>query len=585
MENKIYCGHINKKYINQEIIIYGWVDSYRNLGKLIFANIKDREGIIQAVFKPKYIIAYKIATKLRNNFCVKIKGIINERKEKNKNLNLFTGEIEIIVFDIFIFSKSKPLPIDINIVNTEETRLKYRYLDLRQKKMVNIIKLRSKIIYYVRNFLEKNQFLNIETPILTNITPEGSRNYLVPSRIHKHNFYALPQSPQIFKQLLMIAGLDRYYQIAKCFRDEDLRSDRQPEFTQIDIEVSFIKSKKFRSFIEEIIFHLWKNINNVLLHDFKILTYNESMKFFGTDKPDLRNKLKLINLTNFFIKKNKIKNKNRIISILLKNKYLNNIKIKDLKKYQHYLKKYGTKDLNIYQVYNNKLINILNNKKNFFSTNLNEEKIKHIIYKSNANNNDIIFIGTEVIDGNISSMGLLRKKLAKDFNLINNNKLSLLWIIDFPLFKKNKIGNLVSVHHPFTSPKKSFLQNILENKNLEEVLSDSYDLIINGYEIGSGSSRIYDSKIQKKIFSILKIKKLTQQKNFGFFLKSLKFGTPPHIGIGLGLDRLVMLLTNTNNIRDVIAFPKSTSATCLLTQSPNIINDNILKELGLTYIK
>ncbi|QJC32259.1 aspartate--tRNA ligase [Enterobacteriaceae endosymbiont of Donacia versicolorea] len=585
MKNKIYCGHIDKKYINKEIIIYGWVDSYRNLGKLIFVNIKDREGIIQAVFKPKYIIAYKIATKLRNNFCVKIKGIINERKEKNKNFNLFTGEIEIIVFDIYIFSKSKPLPIDINIVNTEETRLKYRYLDLRQKKMVNIIKLRSKIIYYVRNFLEKNQFLNIETPILTNITPEGSRNYLVPSRIHKHNFYALPQSPQIFKQLLMIAGLDRYYQIAKCFRDEDLRSDRQPEFTQIDIEVSFIKSKKFRSFIEEIIFYLWKNINNVLLHDFKILTYNESMKFFGTDKPDLRNKLKLINLTNFFIKKNKMKNKNRIISILLKNKYLNNIKIKDLKKYQHYLKKYGTKDLNIYQVYNTKLINILNNKKNFFSKDLNKEKIQHIIYKSNANNNDIIFIGTEVIDGNISSMGLLRKKLAKDFNLINNNKLSLLWIIDFPLFKKNKIGNLVSVHHPFTSPKKSFLQNILQNKNLEEVLSDSYDLIINGYEIGSGSSRIYDSKIQKKIFSILKIKKLTQQKNFGFFLKSLKFGTPPHIGIALGLDRLVMLLTNTNNIRDVIAFPKSTSATCLLTQSPNIINDNILKELGLTYIK
>ncbi|QJC33470.1 aspartate--tRNA ligase [Enterobacteriaceae endosymbiont of Donacia clavipes] len=585
MKNKIYCGHINKKFINKEIIIYGWVDNYRNLGKLIFINLKDREGIIQAIFTPKYKLAYNIATKLRNNFCVKIKGIINERKEKNKNFNLFTGEIEIIVSDIFIFNKSKPLPIDINTINKEEVRLKYRYLDLRQNKMIKIIKLRSNIISYVRNFLEKNKFLNIDTPILTNITPEGSRNYLVPSRIHKHNFYALPQSPQIFKQLLMIAGLDRYYQIAKCFRDEDLRSDRQPEFTQIDIEISFTKQKNFISFIEEIIFNLWKKINNISLHNFKILTYNESMKNFGTDKPDLRNKLKLINLTNFFIKKNKKKNKNRIISISIKNKYVNNIKIQSFKKYKYYIEKHGTKDLNIYQVYNNKLINILNNKTNTISLNLSNKEIKNIIYKNNANNNDIIFIGTEIVNDNISSMGLLRKKLGKDFNLINHNKWSTLWVIDFPLFKKDKIGNLVSVHHPFTSPKKVFLKNILEDKNLEEILSDSYDLIINGYEIGSGSSRIHNYKIQKKIFDILKINKLIQEKNFGFFLKSLKFGTPPHMGIALGLDRLVMLLANTNNIRDVIAFPKTTSATCLLTKSPNIINYNFLKELGLSYTK
>ncbi|QJC33059.1 aspartate--tRNA ligase [Enterobacteriaceae endosymbiont of Donacia semicuprea] len=585
MKNKIYCGNINKKFINKEIIIYGWVDNYRNLGKLIFINLKDREGIIQAVFKPEYKLAYNIAIKLRNNFCVKIKGIINERKEKNKNLNLFTGEIEIIVSDIFIFNKSKPLPIDINVLNKEEVRLKYRYLDLRQNKMVKIIKLRSNIIYYVRNFLEKNKFLNIDTPILTNITPEGSRNYLVPSRIHKHNFYALPQSPQIFKQLLMIAGLDRYYQIAKCFRDEDLRSDRQPEFTQIDIEISFTKQKKFISFIEKIIFNLWKKVNNVSLHNFKILTYNESMEKFGTDKPDLRNKLKLINLTNFFIKNNKKKNKNRIISISIKNKYINNIKLQNFKKYKYYMEKHGTKDLSIYQVYNNKLINILNNKNNIIFLNFNNKEIKNIIYKNNANNNDIIFIGTEIVNDNISSMGLLRKKLGRDFNLIDNNKWSPLWIIDFPLFKKDKIGNLVSVHHPFTSPKKNFLKNILENKNLKKILSDSYDLIINGYEIGSGSSRIYNYKIQKKIFDILKINKLNQEKNFGFFLKSLKFGTPPHMGIALGLDRIVMLLANTNNIRDVIAFPKTTSATCLLTKSPNIINYNFLKELGLSYIK
>lgn len=581
MKNKIYCGEINKKYINKEIIIYGWVDSYRNLGKLIFINLKDREGIIQAVFKPQYKIAYDIATTLRNNFCVKIKGKIVERTKKNKNINLITGEIEIIVFSISILNKSKSLPIDNNMINTEEMRLKYRYLDLRQLKMTKILKQRSIIVNYIRNFLEKNNFLNIETPILTNSTPEGSRDYLVPSRIHKHNFYALPQSPQIFKQLLMIAGLDRYYQIAKCFRDEDLRSDRQPEFTQIDIEISFTKSKIFRYFIEKMIFNLWKNVKNIFLDKFKVLTFKKSMKYFGTDKPDLRNKLKLINLSNFFIKKNK----NRIVSIVIKNKYLSNFKKQNLNKYISYVAKYHTNDLNIFQVNNNKLINILNTKNNFF-TNLNNEQIKDIICKNKWHNNDIIFIGTEMVNDNISSMGYLRKKLGKDFNLIKNNKWYPLWIIDFPLFKKNKIGKFIPMNHPFTSPKKKFINNIdnFLQKNPNQIISDSYDLVINGYEIGSGSSRINNYKIQKKIFDFLKINKTVQKENFGFFLEALQFGTPPHIGMALGLDRLIMLLTNTNNIRDVIAFPKTTSANCLLTQSPNKVDLNLLKDLGLSLL-
>ncbi|QJC38319.1 aspartate--tRNA ligase [Enterobacteriaceae endosymbiont of Donacia marginata] len=579
MKKKIYCGEINKEYINKEIILYGWIDNYRNLGKLIFVNIKDREGVIQAVFKPQYKIAYNVAITLRNNFCVKVKGKIVERTQKNKNFNLITGEIEIIVFNIFILNKSKPLPIDNNMINTEEMRLKYRYLDLRQIKMTKILKQRSIIISYIRNFLEKNNFLNIETPILTNSTPEGSRDYLVPSRIHKHNFYALPQSPQIFKQLLMIAGLDRYYQIAKCFRDEDLRSDRQPEFTQIDIEISFTKSKILRYFIEKMIFNIWKNIKNIFLDKFKILTFKKSMKYFGTDKPDLRNKLKLIDLSNFFIKKNK----NRIVSISIKNKYLSNFNIKGLSKYISYIKKYNTNDLNIFQVNNNKLINILNTKNNFI-INLNNDQIKDIIYKNNCHNNDIIFIGTETINDNISSMGYLRKKLGKDFNLIKNNKWCPLWIIDFPLFKKNKIGKLIPMNHPFTSPKKEFINNIdnFLKENPHQILSDSYDLVINGYEIGSGSSRINNYKIQKKIFNFLRINEVVQKKNFGFFLEALQFGTPPHIGIALGLDRLIMLLTNTNNIRDVIAFPKTTSANCLLTQAPNKIDFNLLKDLGLS---
>ncbi|QJC31006.1 aspartate--tRNA ligase [Enterobacteriaceae endosymbiont of Macroplea appendiculata] len=579
MEHRIYCGRVNDKHINYIVTLYGWVYNYRNLGKLIFANIKDIQGIIQAIFIPRYNETYKLAKTLRNNFCVKITGKVVKRK--NINPKIITGHLEIIVSKLIILNKSKNLPIDNNHINIEENRLKYRFLDLRQEKMIHIIKTRSKIMSIIRIFLEKNNFLNIETPILTNFTPEGSRDYLVPSRIHKKCFYALPQSPQIFKQLLMISGLDRYYQFAKCFRDEDLRSDRQPEFTQIDIEMSFVESKNFRSFIELMIIYLWKKIINIKLNKFHVLTFQKAMSDYGTDKPDLRNHLKLINLSEIFIKHNiKIYQPNFVV-IIIKQQYCTTKSLHNLHKYNLYISQYNTKDLNILQVSHSGLNNIMFNSDKDGINSLEYIKIhqKYIIHFLNLREKDIIFIGTNKYNGNISSMGMLRTLLGNDFNIINNDSWYPLWVIDFPLFTKNQEGHLISTNHPFTAPKNYDITKLISQP--ENILSDSYDLVINGYEIGSGSLRINNYKIQKIIFDILKLNNDIQENNFGFFLKALQFGAPPHIGIALGLDRLVMLLVRTTNIKDVIAFPKTTSATCLLTNAPHKVNKKILLELGL----
>lgn len=567
-----YCGKINKLHIGKEIKLCGWVDCFRNLGKLIFINIRDKEGIIQVFFKSNNIKIFKIASKLRNEFCVQIKGIVYSRPSKQINKNIITGEIEVLATSLNIINKSNILPIDINIKNKEEQSLKFRYLNLRKDIMIKRFKIRNKILNFVNYFMKKENFINIETPILSKLTSEGARSYLIPSRLYKNKFYALPQSPQLFKQLLMISGFDRYYQIVKCFRDEDLRSDRQPEFTQIDSEISFADEKKVKNIIERLIRSLWYEIKNINLGHFKQITYKEAIRRFGSDKPDLRNKLELIDIDNL-IKKTKFRVFNNINNykdyriIVLHVPGGIKIKKKQINKYLEYIKTYGIKILPWIKINKCSLknINIERSTPKF----LEKKIIKKIILKIGALNKDILFFGADKNEIISNAFGALRIKIGLDLKITNTKIYIPIWINDFPMFKKNKNGKLISMHHPFTAPKNINIK-ILKNKP-KSVMANSYDMVINGYEIGSGSVRINNSKIQKLILDILKIDKNKKNNKFKFFLNALKYGTPPHAGMALGLDRIVMLLTNTKNIKNVIAFPKNSTAIDLMTNSPDKI--------------
>ncbi|WDI78731.1 aspartate--tRNA ligase [Candidatus Purcelliella pentastirinorum] len=567
-----YCGKLNLLHVNKLVTIYGWVNNFRNLGNLIFIDVRDNEGIIQVKFNIKEKKIFNIASKLRNEFCIKITGIIKLRDKKNQNKDKNTGKIELIPNKLIVINKSKPLPINISKENSEDLRLKYRYLDLRSEKMTRIIKIRSKIMYLIRKFMKKNNFLEIETPLLTKSTPEGARDYLIPSRIHKNKYYALPQSPQLFKQLFMISGLDKYYQIAKCFRDEDLRSDRQPEFTQIDIEASFITAKQIKKITEKMIKMLWKKIKNIKLKKFKKISYKKSLKLYGTSKPDLRIPIKIIDIKDIIEQSNlkKTQKNNRIAAISIPE----GIKLtnKKINYYNSFLKKY-----NINKLFWIKIIKIehQNNQiktplKNIISENI----LNNIINRTKAKNGDIIFFIDEKYDIATKALGKLRNKISKDLHLINQSLWKPIWITKFPLFKINSDYTISSMHHPFTAPLKNITIKKLKNKP-NKIISNSYDMIINGYEIGGGSVRINNIKMQKTIFNILGINDKEQNEKFGFFLDALRYGTPTHAGIAFGLDRIVMLLGNTNNIRDTIAFPKTTKASCLLTGAPtNILNNN-----------
>ncbi|CCQ12291.1 Aspartyl-tRNA synthetase [Pseudoalteromonas luteoviolacea B = ATCC 29581] len=578
----IYCGKLNKSHVEQQVELCGWISKRRDLGGLIFVDLRDREGIVQVVFDPEVEGLMDKANALRQEFCVQIKGVVRARPESQINQDMATGEVEILGTDLTIINRAEPLPLDFNQQNSEERRLKYRYLDLRRPEMSDRIKLRAKASSFVRRFLDSNEFLDIETPVLTKATPEGARDYLVPSRVHKGSFYALPQSPQLFKQLLMMSGFDRYYQIVKCFRDEDLRADRQPEFTQIDIETSFLTSDQVRAITEKMIREMWLEFKNVDLGQFPVMPYNEAMRRFGSDKPDLRNPLELVDVADL-VKDVEFKvlsapandEKGRVAVIKVPGGAT--LSRKQIDDYTKFVGIYGAKGLAWLKV--NDLNAGLEGIQSPIAKFLSEDVIKALLERTDAQTGDILLFGADKRNIVNEALGALRIKLGLDLDLTRLDQWAPLWVVDFPMFEEDDEGNLHAVHHPFTSPKGITAEEL--EANPANQLSDAYDMVLNGYEVGGGSVRIHNNPMQQAVFRILGINEQEQQDKFGFLLEALKYGTPPHAGLAFGLDRLVMLLCGTDNIRDVIAFPKTTQASCLMTNAPSIANPDALKELAI----
>jgi len=577
-----YCGHLNKSLAGQTVELCGWVNRRRDLGGLIFVDMRDREGIVQVVIDPDMKDVFEVANQLRNEFCIRLTGEVRVRPESQVNKGMATGEVEILAKGLEIINRSDVLPLDFNQTNTEEQRLKFRYLDLRRPEMSDRIKLRAKASSFVRRFLDDNAFLDIETPVLTKATPEGARDYLVPSRVHKGSFYALPQSPQLFKQLLMMSGFDRYYQIVKCFRDEDLRADRQPEFTQIDIETSFMSAEQVREMTERMITEMWKELLDVDLGTFPTMSYEEAMRRFGSDKPDLRNPLELVDVADL-LKDVDFKvfagpandPKGRVAVIRVPGGA--SLSRKQIDEYTRFATIYGAKGLAWAKINDREagLAGIQSPVAKF----LNEEVVAGILERTNAETGDIILFGADKKRIVTESMGALRLKLGEDLNLSDKSAWAPLWVVDFPMFEDDDEGNLHAMHHPFTSPLGVTAEELAINP--ETVNSNAYDMVINGYEVGGGSVRIHNAEMQAAVFDLLGIEAGEQQSKFGFLLEALKYGTPPHAGLAFGLDRLVMLLCGTDNIRDVIAFPKTTAASCLLTNAPSLANPASLEELSI----
>ena len=577
-----YCGEITSKNLEQDISICGWIHRRRDHGGVIFLDVRDIKGICQVVVNPDNDQSFKIAESIRNEYVVQIKGIVRNRLEGTINKNMHTGEIEIEVQGIKILSKaSTPVfPIDEYQEVNEDVRLKNRVLDLRRSEMNGRIITRSKITSLIRNYLDKNDFHEIETPILTKATPEGARDYILPSRVQPGSFYALPQSPQLFKQLLMIGGLNKYYQIARCFRDEDLRADRQPEFTQIDIEASFLDQEEIMSISEKMIKNIFTEFCDESLDDFTIINWHESMQDYGCDKPDLRIPLKLVNISDevkneeFKVFSEPAKNKDsRVVALKVPN--ANSLSRGQIDEYTKFVSKLGAKGLAYIKI--NDVNDLENGIQSPILKFLKSETVENLIKTLDVKTDDLIFFGAGKESVVNLSMSSLIKKLGEDLNLYTS-KWAPCWVIDFPMFERNKEGELTPLHHPFTLPKCSAKELI---DNPANAIAHAYDAVLNGYEIGGGSLRIYDTKMQKMIFDILNISEEEAQNKFGFLLKALSSGCPPHGGIAFGLDRIVMLVTDTTNIRDVIAFPKTQSAACLLTDAPSKVEKEQLEELKI----
>jgi len=573
-----YCAELNENNIGEKVKLVGWVNSYRDHGGVIFIDLRDKTGIIQLVADPaESPAAHKVADKVRDEYVVSIEGIIRDRGEGLHNPKLKTGKIEVVVEKMVIENESKVLPFAIGdrAVN-EELRLKHRYLDLRDPKMYETFKLRSKVTIAIRNYLNENDFLDVETPILTKSTPEGARDYLVPSRIHAGEFYALPQSPQLFKQILMVSGFDRYFQIAKCFRDEDLRADRQPEFTQVDLEMSFVEQDDVIAQVEGMVKAAFKAAGKDIETPIKRITYAYAMETYGSDKPDLRFDLPMVDVIDLFEDSN-----NEIFSGIASDKKKNRFKAlkvtgadnhysrKQLKELENFVRKFGAAGLAYIQVKEDGLKGPL---VKFMS----ETSLQKLLDRLNPEVGDIIFFGAGDKKTVLDYMGRLRIKIANDMNLVKDSY-EFVWVVDFPMFEADENGNPTPLHHPFTMPN----MDTWNEDDFESIQSIAYDLVLNGYEIGGGSIRIHKEEIQEKVFNMLGISKEEANEKFGFLLEALSYGAPAHGGFALGLDRVMMILTDTTNIRDVIAFPKTQKATCPLTEAPGSVEKEQLRELHI----